>query len=183
MVSEAIADDDIRGVIRDTLGNEPGATLTQVQTRLRARLGRALEPEEAQRLSDVYADEGYAAGAATVMSDRQARAATLASLSHARPNAKELIGLVAGLVPFILHFQSGTVSRSGATVTSSYFDLVAILGGIVALFSVIGAIMLLERGPQRPAHLGLLGVILVLGVYQLLAGLGLLHKLGIFQYS
>ena len=183
MVSEATADDEFRGVIRDALASEPGATLTQVQTRLRARLGRPLEPEEVRRLQGIYTDEGYAAGAATVVSDREERAATLASLSHARPNLKELTGLAAGVVPFFLHFQSGTVPRTGGLAPSSYFDLIAILGGIVALFSGIGAATLLERGPQRPAHLGLVAVILVLGAYQLLVGLGLLHKIGLFPYS
>src|SRR5437868_9393274 len=106
MVSGAIADDEFRGVIRDTLGVEAGATLVQVQTKLRARLGCALEPEEIERLRAIYTEEGYAAGAATVVSGREAQAATLASLSHARPNMKELNGLVASIVPFFLHFHS-----------------------------------------------------------------------------
>jgi hypothetical protein len=179
MVSEATADDKLRAVIRDTLASEPGSTLTQVQTRLHARLGRPLEPEEIKRLHDIYADEGYAAGAASIVSDREERATTLASLSHTRPNLKELVGLAAGILPFFLKFQSGAGARPGAA--TSYFDLIAIIGGIVALFSGLGAAFLLERGPQRRAHLGLVVVILVLGVYQLLVGLGLLHKLGLFQ--
>ena len=183
MVSEAMADDEFRGVIRDTLASEPGATLTQVQTKLRARLGRPLEPEEVRRLQGIYTDEGYAVAAATVVSDREAHAATLASLSHARPSLKELTGLVAGVVPFFVHFQSGAGSRPGGLAPSSYFDLIAILGGIIALFSGIGAATMLERGPQRPAHLGVVAAILVLGAYQLLVGLGLLHKMGLFPYS
>jgi len=181
MASTGTADDELRTVIRDTLGGDSGATLTQVQTRLRARLGRSLEPEEVQRLHDIYADEGYAAGAATVVSDREERATTSASLSHARPNAKELTGLVAGILPFFLHFQSGTPARPG--VAPSYFDLIAILGSIIAFFSAFGAVILLEKGPQRPVHLGLVAVIVILGIYQLLVGLGLLHRLGLFQYT
>ena len=180
MASAETADDELRTVIRDTLGGDTGATLTQVQTRLRARLGRSLEPGELRRLHDIYADEGYAAGAATVVSDREERAATLASLPHARPNLKELTGLAAGILPFFLHFQSGAGTRPG--VATSYFDLIAILGGIVALFSGIGAATLLEKGPQRTAHLGLVVMILMLGVYQLATGLGLLHRLGLYQY-
>ncbi len=183
MIAEPIPDGDLRSAITDALSAEPGATLTQVQNKLRVRIGRPLEPEEVQRLHDIYSEEGFAASAGSIVANREAKALSLASLSHARPHAKELIGLVAAILPFFVHFQSAGPTRPNAPPPTSFFDLVALVGGLVALFCGIGAVLVLEKGPQRPFHLGIGVVLLVLGAYQLMLGLGLLHKLGLIPYA
>ncbi len=183
MTSEPIADDELRAVVVDTLKSEPGATLAQIQTRLRARIGRTLESEESQRLNEIYRDEGYAAAASTVVSDKAAHTATAASLSHARPNVGEITALIAAIVPFFVPaFQSGA-SRSGVGAGSSYFNLIALAGGVIALIAGAGAIPMLSKGPQRPFHLALIGLVLVLGLYQVILGVGLLHRFGVYQVA
>src|SRR5690242_5189624 len=113
MSQDHLTDEELRAVVVDSLRTQPGATLTQIETRLHARTGRPLEQAELQRLDQIYHDEGYAAGASASLSDDATRAATSANLMHARPTGKEIVDLIAAIVPLFFHFQSSTGARVG----------------------------------------------------------------------
>ena len=183
MISDRLADDDLRALVIDTLNTDPGAGLDRIMNRLRSRTGRPLENAEAQRLEEIYRGEGFAAGASSINAKETARLISLASLSHARPNANEITGLVAGVLPLFVHIQSVNVSKTGGLAASSYFDVVALVGGVVAIIAGVSAVILIKSGPQRPFHIGVIGIVLLLGVYQALLGSGLLHRLGIYQFG
>jgi hypothetical protein len=182
LAPDHIPEDVLRAAIVDSLRAKPGATLTEVQSRLHARIGRPLETEELERLQQMYRDEGYAAGASASVSADATKASTQANLQHARPTVKEIVGVIAAVLPLFFHFQSGTGARIGGVATT-YFDLVALVGGIVALIAGVGTAVTLEKGPQRVFHLSLVVIMLGLGLYQVLLGVGLLHRFGIFHYS
>ena len=84
----------------------------------------------------------------------------------------EVAGILAALLPFVCHMSS--VTRINGVVTS-YFDLVGVIGGIVA---IAVAIMLVSRHwpvlKMGLAYVALCLGILVIGVYQLLHGAGIL---------
>jgi len=181
-VRDPITDDAIRAAIADSLKSDRGATFAQVQSRLRVHVGRAIEPAEVVRLEAIYRDEGYAASAAALVSEEVSRVNTQASLSHARPTVREILGLICGIAPFFIHLQTDVIPK-GAKVATSYFDLVGIAGGLVAICLGIGVAASIPEGQQRTIHLGLGGVILLLGVFQLLLGTGLLHQVGIFKFA
>src|SRR5580765_5954887 len=100
-----LTDEELRATVVLTLQTEPEASLDRVQIRLRSREGRLLESDEVQRLAQIY-NSDYAAAASAIVSDRDSRTATMANLAHARPNAKELIGLFAAVAPLFIHFQT-----------------------------------------------------------------------------
>jgi len=179
MESQHLTDDDLRTLIGSTLATEPEATVDRVAARMRVRLGHPLTDEELQRLRAIYSD-GYAAGVARIGAEREAQARREASFSRSRPTALEITGLIAAMVPLFVHVQSTTVSKGNV---ASYLDLIAILGGIVALIAGFTAYGRMPHGAQRMFHIGLVGVVLLLGLYQSLLGLGLLHKAGIYTIS
>jgi hypothetical protein len=183
--SDQTADGELRDLVIHTLQHDPRASFEQIFTRLRARTGRTILAAESLRLRMIYEVEGYAAGASRSRSGEAARVASLATFVHYRPNAKELTGLAAGLIPFLIHYPSITLPRSTASVgaTASYFDFVALAGGVAALAAAYGAGSLATRAAQRLVHVAVTVAIALLGLYQVLLGLGLLHRIGLYHFS
>jgi hypothetical protein len=182
--SEQTADGELRALVIDTLQSDPRASYDQIFTRLRARTGRVILGAESARLRTIYEVEGYAAGASQSRSGEAARVASLATFIHYRPNAKELMGLAAGLIPLLIHYPSITLPRSNAVgATASYFDFIALAGGVAALAAAFGAGSLATRAPQRLVHVAVTFAIALLGLYQVLLGLGLLHRIGVYHFS
>jgi hypothetical protein len=100
----------------------------------------------------------------------------------------ELLGGAAGVIPLFFHLQTvtpGTVDRAtGALVGGGVYDLAAMVGGFLALMLAIVAARQATASPiQRGKHLAVAGLIGLLGLYQSLLGLGLLHQLGVFRAS
>ena len=87
-----------------------------------------------------------------------------------------LLGLVAGLLPFFLHFTtSSTTSVNGVETSSVTHDYAALAGGAAAM--IAGAIALLvatRRTDRKPARLAIAFAIDLLGVFQILRGLGVI---------
>lgn len=85
-----------------------------------------------------------------------------------------IVGLVAGIVPFMLSSSSSSsVTVNGHVVESTYRDNVAIAGGAVALLcGVLAAIA--ERKPSsvRGTRLAMAVGVLALGAYQIARGFG-----------
>jgi len=177
---DSITDSDLQSLVVDTMANHPEESLEQVLTRLRVRVGRPIEEAEVNRLREIYQQEGASALSSGIADRAAARATSDASLSHFRPNANEIVALVAAVLPFFVKLGSTSTTRGGA---ASYFDLFATAGGIIAIGSCISAILLVRGSPQRVVHYVLIGVIMALGVYQLLLGLGLLHRVGVIPMS
>jgi hypothetical protein len=83
-------------------------------------------------------------------------------------------GLVAGLVPFVLSTSSShTVTVNGVVTTASYRDMVAIVGGVVAIVCSLIALVA-TRKSQIGSRYAFPAVVLVLGAYQLARGFGML---------
>lgn len=84
----------------------------------------------------------------------------------------EVAGILAALLPFVCHMSS-TSTVNG--VVTSYFDIVGVIGGIVAI-----AVALLLASRHWPllekgiATIALCAGMLVIGAYQLLHGAGIL---------
>jgi hypothetical protein len=174
-----VTDSDLQALVVDTMANHPEESLEQVLIRLRVRMGRTIDDAEIERLRETYQREGAGILSAGIAATEAARVSDEASLSHFRPNANEITALVAAVLPFFVHVGSTTVKQN----VSSYFDLFATAAGLIAIGSGIGAFMLVRQATQRPLHFALIGVVVVLGVYQVLLGLGLLHRIGLIQYS
>ena len=88
-----------------------------------------------------------------------------------------IIGYIAGLVPFFFFCGAWSVERkNGVVVSSSYFDVVALLGGLIALASVI-VTFAVESFPDDPsrkrAWLLLSAGLIVLGGLQLARAFGI----------
>ncbi len=84
-----------------------------------------------------------------------------------------MIGLVAGIAPFFLHFTTGsTETVNGQVVSASHFDFVAVPGGSIALMAgLVAAALGLGKGKVKRIPVGL--AICVLGVVQLARGFGI----------
>jgi hypothetical protein len=177
---DSVTDSDLHALVVDTMANHPEESLEQVLTRLRVRMGRTIEDAEVDRLREFYQQEGASALSSGIADRAAARATSEASLSHFRPNANEIVALVAGVLPFFVHLGAMSTTRGGA---ASYFDLFATAAGLIAIGASIGAILLVQRSPQRNLHFAFIGVLMVLGVYQTLLGLGLLHRFGVIPTS
>jgi hypothetical protein len=184
MATDELTEADLRTLVISTLDREPDATFDRVHAYLRTREGRALESSETDRLHDAYdAEVAHPTGTHRVGAEE---AAAIAMNQPFRPRGTEIAGLVAGLIPFIFHLPTtspGTTSRTtGATVAGGSYDPVAMVGGFVAIIlGLIAARQASRRGSRWIVHLAIAGVIVLLGVYQSLLGLGVLHQLGLFR--
>jgi hypothetical protein len=178
-----LTDDELRTLVIAALDSEPDASFDRVWAHLRVREGRTLDTVETDRLRAVYENElAHPTGAHRIGA---IEAAEIASQQPFAVRRTEIVGLAAGLVPLVIHLPSttpATVSRTtGAVVAGGVYDLAAMAGGFVAvILGVVAARQALHDVSRRPIHLALAGVILLLGVYQSLLGLGLLHQLGLY---
>jgi hypothetical protein len=87
----------------------------------------------------------------------------------------DIIGLVAGILPFFL-FIGGSTTRTvnGQVVSQSSLNLVALIGGAIAIImAVIGFRTMSEREGNRSIYLALFVVLALLGAYQVVRGIGL----------
>ncbi len=92
-----------------------------------------------------------------------------------RLSRNEIIGVILGILPFFISFSSRSSSTvNGQVVSSSYFDVFAVGCGVVALILVF--VSLRDRLPKfqtdRWFSIGVLALMLILGVVQILRGVG-----------
>ena len=83
-----------------------------------------------------------------------------------------LIGLVAGLIPFVVRMgQSSYKEVNGEIVSYSYFDVAALIGGVVAIgCGTVGWVSLEVSDVQAR-------LVVLLGVVQLARGVGLVQRM------
>ena len=99
--------------------------------------------------------------------------------SMTRPVKLTIVGVVLGLLPFVVFVGATTQTVENGVVTqSSYLNIAAVAGGIAA--ACIG-IALLRRGPsamsedRRPGWaIPVCALLLLLGAFQVVRGVGLL---------
>jgi hypothetical protein len=174
---------EFRALVIDTLDREPDAAFERVHARLRSQRGRALDDAEIEGLRDAYqAELAQPTGAHRVGAVEQAQIEAKGPFALRRT---EMGGAVAGVIPFFVHLQTITpaaVTRTGEVVPAGVYDFVAMLGGFIALLLGASAVRQgIQSVVRRPLHLALGGLVVLLGAYQSLLGLGLLHKIGLFQ--
>lgn len=88
----------------------------------------------------------------------------------------EIIGIVAALIPFFIFIGGTSIStENGQVVKSSYFNLIGVIGGIVAVIVAFGVIKLFdEEAPEKFIHIAVFVCLLLLGGFQLLHGIGMI---------
>ncbi|MBN9392569.1 MAG: hypothetical protein J0I20_31330 [Chloroflexi bacterium] len=87
----------------------------------------------------------------------------------------DIVGLVAGILPFFLFIGGSTTQTvNGQVVNQSSLNLVALIGGAIAIImAFIGFRTMSEREGNRSLYLGLFVVLALLGAYQVARGIGL----------
>ncbi len=182
-VQNELTDDALRDLVVGTLDREPDADFERVHAHLRAMEGRALAASETERLRGVYqAELAHPTGAHRI------GAVEAAKIEADRPFAlrrTEIVGLAAGIIPLFFHLQTTTpqtVARvTGEVTKGGTYDLVAMVGGFIAIaLGISAARQAGHSSTQRVKHFALSAIILLLGLYQALLGLGLLHKIGLY---
>ena len=89
----------------------------------------------------------------------------------------EVAGLLAGIIPFFASCSSqSTRTVNGRVVESSYFDLVAVVGGTIAALMAVWVLTQLDTtAPEdKVKRLGVFVVMLALGAFQVLRGFGMI---------
>jgi hypothetical protein len=181
--ADALSPEELRELVIGTLNSDPDATFEEVHAHLRSREGRTLHSSETDQLRAAYdAELAHPTGAHRI------GAVEAADIAAHRPFAlrrTEMVGLAAGLLPFIIHLQttspSTTAKVTGVVTRGGVYDLAAIVGGFIAVVLGISAARQAAKSSARRAiHFALAALVLLLGIYQSLLGLGLLHKMGLF---
>jgi hypothetical protein len=175
-------DSDLRSLVVTTLDREPDATFQRVHAHLRALAGRTLENAETEGLQAAYeAELANPTGAHRIGA---AEAAILEAHQPFTLRWTEKAGPIFGLLPFVFHLQTvtpSTTTKAGAVVAGGVYDFVAMMGGFIAVILGLAAFrQAMNSRTQRPLHFALAVVIVLLGLYQSLLGVGLLHRIGLF---
>lgn len=184
MATDQLTDSELRTLVVTTLDREPDATFDRVHAHLRSLKGRTLESVETEHLKDAYETElANPTGAHRIGA---IEASQIEAHQPFAPRWTEMAGLVVGLIPLVFHLQTTTpatvTKATGAVVAGGVYDLVAMVGGFIAVILGLSAARQAGRYvSQRPIHFGAAAVVLLLGLYQSLLGLGLLHKIGLFS--
>jgi hypothetical protein len=184
MASDQLTDINLRALVITTLDNEPDASFARVRAHLHSREGRTLDSTETDRLRAAYDTE-----LANPTGAHRVGAAEAAEIVTNQPFAlrkTEMVGLAFGLIPLVFHLQAttpGTAARgASAAVAGGVYDLAAITGGFLAvILGACAARQAFRYANRRPIHIALVALILLLGCYQSLLGLGILHQMGLFS--
>lgn len=84
-----------------------------------------------------------------------------------------IAGGIAGLVPFVISTAStSTVTENGRTVSFSYHDNVAIIGGVIAVLCGIVAATMAAKNKSGGTRLAIGIAVLALGAFQIARGFG-----------
>jgi hypothetical protein len=93
------------------------------------------------------------------------------------PSRNEIIAAIAGIVPFFVSISSSsTQTVNGEVVSQSYFDIVDVVGGLIAIVATITVFRMLGKTDpdDRVKRIAAIVVLLLLGVYQVAHGIGII---------
>jgi len=100
---------------------------------------------------------------------------------------KEIVGLAAAVLPFVITIESTAVFRQAGVDRGSYFSLGGLVGGLIAVALGIVVVKAMLGGQVgqgiRLGHIALGSGVFLLGAYHLLHGLGVLHGVGIMKFG
>lgn len=184
MLTDQLNDSELRTLVVTTLDKEPDASFERVHLHLRSREGRTLDSAETERLRGAYQTElANPTGAHRIGA---IEAAEITANQPFRLRRTEMAGVAFGLIPLVFHLQTttpATVTKgTGAVVAGGVYDLAAMAGGFIAvILGVCAARQAANDVSRRLIHFAVAGAILLLGVYQSLLGLGILHQIGLFS--
>lgn len=168
----------MRSFVAEALAQDPEARYDQIAVRWRSRQGEVISAEDLSLLAQVYERQAPAAHEANA--GRRAEQGRIDSPPF-RVTKQEIAGLVVGLVPFVLPVES--INAAGRT----YFSLSGVIGGVAAIVLAVAIVQFALRGGSavrvRIGHAALGGIVLLLGVYHVLHGFGVLHTLGIYRFT
>lgn len=91
------------------------------------------------------------------------------------PDRSEIAAFVIGVVPFVCNFSTSTTTTVNGRVTSHQeTDFIALAAGALVVLLAVGSFRLLGRTPNedRIKRYGIIAVLIALGVFQVLRGLG-----------
>ena len=85
-----------------------------------------------------------------------------------------IAALIGGIGPFCLSYTSSSSTTINGVTTSSYIDYIAVVGGPLAILCGLIGLITGLKASNKLMGLGLPLLAMVLGVYQLLRGFGML---------
>jgi hypothetical protein len=177
MQSMGTTEESMRSFVAAALVQDPEASSKQIAVRWRSLRGEEIGVEELDLLSDMYERQAPAAHDANA----EVRAAQHRIDSPPfRVIPQEIVGLVVAFVPFLLPVES--INAAGR----SYFSLTGVIGGVVAILLATAVVRFAMRGGStvrvKVAHAALGSAILLVGVYHVLHGIGVLHTVGLYRF-
>ena len=174
----------MRSFIHEALLQNPEATREQIGFRWRARRGETLREGEEALVSEAYELEAPAARASLA---GERHAAGLDAPPRFALTKKEIVGIAAAVLPFVITIESTAVFRQAGVDRGSYFSLGGLVGGLIAVALGIVAVKAMLGGQVgqgiRLGHIALGSGVFLLGAYHLLHGLGVLHGVGIMKFG
>lgn len=93
------------------------------------------------------------------------------------PDRNEIIAFVLGIVPFVCNFStSTTTTRNGQVTSHQETDFIALAAGAIVMLMAAASFRLLGRtaNEDRIKRIGIIVVLVALGAFQILRGLGVL---------
>ena len=84
-----------------------------------------------------------------------------------------IAALIGGIAPFCLSYTSSSSSTVNGVTTSSYIDYIAVVGGPLAILCGLIGVVSGLKASNKLMGLGLPLVAMLLGVFQLLRGFGI----------
>lgn len=179
--------DQMKALVIGTLDREPDATFDRVHAHLRSFEGRPLSTAETEQLRQLYqAELANPTGTHRVGA---VEAHQIEAHLPFRLRPYEIGAFIAGVIPFFYHLETTTpptVSKVTKleTAPGGFYDLAAAVGGLLALMFCFYAFrQALESSTRRAIHFTLVGLLVLVGAYQTLFGLGVLHRYGLIGGS
>jgi hypothetical protein len=178
MQSAGTTAESMRSFVAAALVQNPEASSKQIAIRWRSLRGETISAEDLDLLAQEYDRQAPAAHDANA---GQRAAQDRIDSPPFRVTKQEIAGLVAVFLPFLLPIEN--INAAGR----SYFSLGGVIGGVVAIILAVAIVRFAIRSAStmrvKMAHAALGGIVLLLGVYHVLHGVGVLHNLGMYSFS
>jgi hypothetical protein len=178
MKAERTTEELMQSFVAQALVQDPEASAGRIAVRWRSLQGEVVSAENLDLLTQEYERQAPAAHEANA---EQRAAQDRIESPPFRVTKLEIAGLVAGVLPFLLTVESINVAGR------SYFSLGGLIGGVLAIGLALTIVRFATKAASavrvKISHAALGGIILLLGAYHVLHGIGVLHNLGVYRFS